>query len=496
MIAIVALGALAKAVLPLPTGWHRGGDGTAILILLILGLTSSAVIPLRLRDARHGLRLLAVSYALAAIVAVGFVGSAGAAMLGLLDLALGTTNLIGWAILAVLGVRPRGYGLYTMALKLALGAAGLELAGGLSGVPTFSAGRYAGVVLARLTGLAPHSITRLVEPLIARGLVREALPVAAGRGKPAAKLALASDAAFAIGLSVMTDAVSLVLLDLAGAVQAGRSARLVDTAIRPACRQIRGLIDAAIAEAGRDATQLVGIGVGVTGYFIGDGARLNPPRLLDPWALVPLDTILAEALGAKVWIDNDGNVAAIGEAMLGHGRVSRDFAYLYFSAGFGGGVIARGLPLRGRHGNAGEFASILPADWPQLNLEALRASSAEHGAAFPDLHAMLAAFDADHPAVDAWLERCLPSLNLVASAISATIDPGSIVLGGRLPPALAARIAARIAVTNPERRGFHRPAARIVPSAIDGDAAAIGAATLPLRAAFFDPEAGAVLGAD
>jgi predicted NBD/HSP70 family sugar kinase len=286
----------------------------------------------------------------------------------------------------------------------------------------------------------------------------------------------------------MTDAVSLVLLDLAGQVQGGRSERMADTEIQPACRQIRRMIDTAIADAGRDRARLVGIGVGVTGYFIGDGARLNPPRLLDPWALVPLDTILAEALGEKVWIDNDGNVAAIGEAMLGHGRLCRDFAYLYFSAGFGGGIISQGLPLRGRHGNAGEFASILPADWPQPNLEALRTTFAEHGRTFADLHAMLADFDADHAAVDRWLDRCLPSLDLVASAISATVDPGAIVLGGRLPSSLAARIAARIRFTNPERRGFHRPAARIVPSTIDGDAAAIGAATLPLRAAFLDPD--------
>ena len=347
--------------------------------------------------------------------------------------------------------------------------------------------------LARLTGLAPHSITRLVEPLIVRGLLREALPVAAGRGKPAAKLALEGSAAFAVGLSVMTDAVSLVLVDLAGQVHDARSERLADTEILPACRQIRGMIDAAIVDGGRDRTRLVGIGVGVTGYFIGDGARLNPPRLLDPWALVPLDTILSEALGEKVWIDNDGNVAAIGEAMLGLGRVSRDFAYLYFSAGFGGGIIAQGRPLRGRHGNAGEFASILPADWPQPNLEALRLTFGEHGTSFPDLHAMLTDFDAGHPAVDAWLDRCMPSLNLVASAIFAIIDPGAIVLGGRLPASLASRIAQRISFTNPARRGFHRPSARIIPSMIEGDATAIGAAALPLRAAFFDSNVGDVL---
>ncbi|MEH3160329.1 MAG: ROK family protein [Sphingomonas taxi] len=253
------------------------------------------------------------------------------------------------------------------------------------------------------------------------------------------------------------------------------------------------LLEALPVAAGRNRSRLVGIGVGVTGYFIGDGARLNPPSLLDPWALVPLDTILAEALGEKVWIDNDGNVAAIGEAMLGHGRVSRDFAYLYFSAGFGGGIISQGLPLRGRHGNAGEFASILPADWPQPNLEALRITFEEHGERFPDLHAMLSDFDPRHPAVNAWLDRCLPSLDLVASAISATIDPGSIVLGGRLPSSLAARIADCIRFTNPARRGYHRPSARIVASTIAGDATAIGAATLPLRAAFFDPDEGPMI---
>lgn len=339
--------------------------------------------------------------------------------------------------------------------------------------------------LARLTGLAPHSITRLVEPLLARGLLAESAPLAAGRGKPSAKLSLVAGAAFGVGLSVMTDAVALVLLDLAGGVGTSSAARLDSVEIDVATAQIAGMIDTAIATAGWDRAALVGIGVGVTGYFIGDGARLNPPRLLDPWALVPLDTILSAALGAKIWVDNDGNVAAVGEAMLGAGRHVDDFAYLYFSAGFGGGVISAGHPLRGRHGNAGEFASILPPDWPQPNLESLRRHLAERGQAYPDLHAMLAAFDPDDPAVDTWLDACAPSIDLVASAISATLDPELIVLGGRLPPRLAARIVERIRFINPERRGHHRPVPRIVASSIRADAAAVGAAMLPLRAAFF-----------
>ena len=54
-----------------------------------------------------------------------------------------------------------------------------------------------------------------------------------------------------------------------------------------------------------------------------------------------------------------------------------------------------------------------------------------------------------------------PSVNLIASAIFATLDPDMIVLGGRLPAALARRMIARVALVNPERRSFHRPSPRI-----------------------------------
>lgn len=344
--------------------------------------------------------------------------------------------------------------------------------------------------LARLTGLAPHSITRLIDPLLARGLLIEGARHIAGRGKPSAPLSLDPTAAFAVGLSVMTDTVSLVLLDLGGAVRGACSARLDHVELRPALAQIRSMMDEAIGAVGWDRDRLVGVGVGVTGYFIGQGTRLNPPRLLDSWALVPLDTIIADELGLPTWVDNDGNVAAIGEALLGVGRTVRDFAYLYFSAGFGGGLVSGGHPLRGRNGNAGEFASIIPQGWPQPTLEALRLSMAAHGHHHPDVFEMLQGFDASSPGVQEWLDASEPSLNLVASAISATLDPEMIVLGGRLPRALSRLLIPRIQFTNPERRGHHRPVPKIVTSTIEGDATAVGAATLPMRAAFFHHAAG------
>lgn len=158
VIGIVALGALAKALLHMPAGLPYGmaltaGKDTTILVLLIVGRSAAALIPIRLGSSpRHGLALLAAAYLAAGIVAAGFAWSAAPAMLVLLGLAMGTTNLIGWALLPALAQGPRGFGVYTMASKLALGAAGLALAGGLGRVPTFTPDAFAGFAV--LAGLA------------------------------------------------------------------------------------------------------------------------------------------------------------------------------------------------------------------------------------------------------------------------------------------------------------------------------------------------------
>lgn len=339
--------------------------------------------------------------------------------------------------------------------------------------------------MARSAELTEQSIARLVEPLLKRGLLTEGAPVVTGRGKPGSPVSLNSKALHAIGVSVMTDAIAAAVMDLSGSILARRQIPIRDVALPAATAEMLTLVEALEAEAGVSSDQRIGVGAAVTGYFIGDGARLNPPSALDAWALEPLDRILSDAFGRPVWIENDGTAASIGEAMFGVGREVDSFAYLYFSAGFGGGVVVGGEPLRGNNGNAGEFASVIPADWFQPNLTALYRMMQADGGRWASLGALLADFPLDHPIVNQWLDAAEAPLNLVLSAISGVLDPGAIVLGGRLPPPLALRLIERLRFTNPERRGHRRPIPQVVASPILGDASAAGAAALPLRAAFF-----------
>src|SRR3546814_26762 len=84
-----------------------------------------------------------------------------------------------------------------------------------------------------------------------------------------------------------------------------------------------------------------GIGVAITG-FLSDRLTFNTPRTLDEWTDIDVAAVFARHFGRDAWADNDGNLAALAESLMGVGRWARNFPYLSFATGFGGGVIADG----------------------------------------------------------------------------------------------------------------------------------------------------------
>ena len=157
---------------------------------------------------------------------------------------------------------------------------------------------------------------------------------------------------------------------------------------------------------------------------MGRPGQINAPKALEAWALRDLEVELSEAFGLPVWVENDGNAAAVGENLYGLGLTYADFAYVYISQGLGGGVVAGNRLWRGAHGNAGEFTGLLPPDVrssrPTLPLliEILRA----HGVADAELNTIDTRFDPSWPGVEAWLERIGPAF---------TPDPGFHCRGSR-----------------------------------------------------------------
>jgi glucokinase len=77
------------------------------------------------------------------------------------------------------------------------------------------------------------------------------------------------------------------------------------------------------------------------------------------WENIPLREILEAEFGAPTSVDNDANVAALGEHRLGAGQGYDSLLYMTVSTGVGGGWILNGQPWRGAEGMAGEIGHIV-----------------------------------------------------------------------------------------------------------------------------------------
>lgn len=101
----------------------------------------------------------------------------------------------------------------------------------------------------------------------------------------------------------------------------------------------------------------IGIGMGAPGPInFNDGIVYDTANL--GWKKYPLKAELEKATGLKVVIDNDANIAAIGEMWKGAGAGASDLICVTLGTGVGGGIISNGEVIRGASGSAGEIGHM------------------------------------------------------------------------------------------------------------------------------------------
>ena len=130
---------------------------------------------------------------------------------------------------------------------------------------------------------------------------------------------------------------------------------------------IQQLVDA-VVEVGRnvDPAQVIGVGVSSPGPLdTVDGIAIGLPTIKD-FDNVPLKALLQKQVSHRIYLENDGIAAAIGEWKYGAGKNFRSLVYITVSTGIGGGVIVDGNVMRGRKGMAGHIGhmAIMPNGLP------------------------------------------------------------------------------------------------------------------------------------
>jgi len=100
------------------------------------------------------------------------------------------------------------------------------------------------------------------------------------------------------------------------------------------------------------------IGIGAPGPVDPETGTILAAPHLPHWHDVALAHEVEQSTGLLTVLDNDANVAALGEAQYGAGRGVRNMVYITVSTGIGGGVIVDGRLLRGEHGAAAELGHM------------------------------------------------------------------------------------------------------------------------------------------
>lgn len=354
-----------------------------------------------------------------------------------------------------------------------------------------SAVRQAGPIsrsrLIRDTGLSGTAIFRGTEDLAARGLIAIGEPVAEGRGQPSAVVQVRADAMASAGLSVMTDRAEATLVDFTGTVRATRDLSIPGMARDAILDGLARFIDDEMVAAGIARDRLVGVGLAVAGFFV-ERSMVNPGFELDDWALVDLESLAGERIGAPVIVENLASASALGERLLGAGARFANYAYVDIAAGFGAGIVIDGELVRGGHGNAGEVTGLFKlAGLPTPNLASLRTVLADHGVETASIADLICRYDDSWRGLDAWIAEHAASFSLLAASLHYVLDCDAIIIGGRAPRGLAERIVDAIRwpeATRPARRGRSTALPVILAAELPAQAATIGAGVLPLRRSY------------
>ena len=214
--------------------------------------------------------------------------------------------------------------------------------------------------LAEMTGLNKTTVSSLVQELIENKFVREIGFDTAGTGRPARLLELDPEAGCIISAEIIdTGFISVICANFTNKI-VWRTKETFDHNSYPqtTIHRLFTLLHRAIDATSSLYGPVLGLAVGVPGLVDHkSGTLLFAPNL--NWENVPLGVLLREEFGRLVFVDNEANLAALGEYYFGAAKECNNALYVSGSVGIGGGIIHGGQLLTGATGFAGELGHMI-----------------------------------------------------------------------------------------------------------------------------------------
>jgi glucokinase len=299
-------------------------------------------------------------------------------------------------------------------------------------------------------GMSLTSVIRIVDELMAEGLVVEEGEKEWSGGRKRTRVCFNGSQHLILGVDLggtkIYGAVANFNGDILHEIRIDYHETKADESLELLCR----VINALLTSAQETELPIKGIGIGVPGIVApGGGVVKIAPALA--WNDFPLKQRLAERYSLPIAIENDVNLAALGELWFGSGLDESDLVLLTIGTGIGAGIIINGAIYNGARNMAGEVGYFLPdrsclgQQYPGFGaLEQLvsgtgianRAREWLRGHRLPEELEALTAQDVFEAARhgEGWakevMEETIDYLAQLIAAITTIFDPEVILLGG------------------------------------------------------------------
>lgn len=300
--------------------------------------------------------------------------------------------------------------------------------------------------LAEALQLTKSTVSSLTKELIQEGWLLEREVVATGElGRRPTPLFVDPGRLVLLGAELGVEGVNVVATSLTGDVLA-RARSPLDAGRDPHLALVRAakLLVQLHARLDTPAQRVIGIGVGLPGGVDEARGHLHFAHNLG-WRDLPVGRLLAEHLrptalqGAPLFVQNDADVAVLGELEFGLDATPDPLIYLSLGLGVGAGIVVEDRLLTGMHGLAGEVGHMtLEIDGPRCSCGRRGCAEAMIGlrAMLPDGEEAGGIAEVQHR-LRGRLPGCAEAvaaagryLGMLLGNLAAAYDPGRVVLGG------------------------------------------------------------------
>jgi glucokinase len=305
-------------------------------------------------------------------------------------------------------------------------------------------------LIAKRLDVSLPTVMRIVDELTAEDLVRPQGTTEWSGGRRRSLLEFNAEGHVVVGIDLGGTKMFGAIADLGGNILDEVDISRHGSTGEESYDRLVELIDTLLASPKLEGRRIRGIGVGAPGITRHREGIVNWAYTLN-WKDYPLKAKLVERYGLPIVVDNDVNLAALGELWFGAGQNAQNMVLIAIGTGIGAGIIIDGALYRGAREASGEIGQIIPgreflgrryAEFGALESLASgtgiaeRARQALNGRRDPaDLESLLAedVFDAARQGEEwaqAVIDETVDYLSIAIANISVSFDPELIVLGG------------------------------------------------------------------